>query len=101
MKEQQAFPGCETHFDEDGVASYHTYVGMTMRQYYKSHISDLELNEMVPTSIAGCAELIGVEVSDYKPSRDYHKVLSIVAGRYADAMIAEDAARATKEGEGE
>lgn len=73
---------------EDGGPAFpegNGYAGMTLRQWYKG----MDNSEPAWT-ISECAFLLGIEVSEYKPSIHWPKLIAKWRGILADALIAED-----------
>ena len=86
-----AFP-TSTQITQDASTGHtvtHQYLsdGMTLRDYIAIHADKDDVN--APTSIEGCAAVLGVDQKDYDGRIDYPKVVIKCRYAYADAWLKE------------
>ena len=66
---------------------------MTMRQYYKSCAPAHEIEDMIAEDTADWgAKMLGISVEEYRDntSKSYSRLLVLLRGMWADAMLLED-----------
>ncbi len=66
------------------------YCGLTIRQAYKIAAMREARFMTDEAAISTCSTIIGIDLSVYNALEHYPMVLGVVAGKIADAMLAED-----------
>lgn len=65
------------------------YKGISLRDYLIVHAPPEEIKDIAPNTIGGCADFLGIALSEYIGSRHYVLVLAKARGIWADAMLKE------------
>ncbi len=75
------------------------YNGLTQRQAYKIAAMQTAENSVSETSMSKTREMLGMGANDlYEFEVHYPRLVALMAGKYADAMLAEDSEHLGRQG---